>query len=173
MDSKSKLSIFSSRFGTQSRFNQLSSVKTNLLPNSMELKKIQEELNSLTSEIEDLLANGRFKEAELVNIRIDKLKEEELVVQTNEFMKRNKNEAENLKRINEDQLIKFNEEWEGIIEEHKKYVEKIESDFLADQQTELNEFNEKLKNFQIPPVKLSSKTLNDQKVLALLLKQKK
>lgn len=172
-DPKSKLSIFSSRFGSQSRFNQLSSAKSNLLPNSMELKKIQEELIARTEELERLLSTGKYREAEAVNLRIEKLKEEELVVQTSEFMKKNKSEAESLKRINEEQLAKFSEEWERIIEDHKKNVEKIEKDFVADQQTEISEFNEKLKGFQIPPVKLSSSTLNLQKVLNQMLKQKK
>lgn len=172
-DSKSKLSVFSSRFGTQSRFNQLSSGKSNLLPNSMEIKKIQEELSARTVELQELLEAGMYKEAEGVNLRIEKLKEEELVVQTSEFMKKNKFEAENLKKINEEQLAKFNEEWERIIEEHKANVEKIESDFVGDQQHEIAEFNEKLKGFQIPPVKLSSRTLNLQKVLGQMLKQKK
>lgn len=172
-DSKSKLSIFSSRFGSQSRFNQLSSAKSNLLPSSMELKKIQEELSNRTIELEELLESGHYREAEAVNLRIEKLKEEELVVQTSEFMKKNKIEAENLRKINEEQLQKFNEEWERIIEEHIRNVEKIEKDFVADQQTEIVEFNEKLKGFQIPPVKLSSKTLNLQKVLSQMLKQKK
>ena len=56
------------KFGSQSRFNHLASVsKSCLLPQSLSVDQIRDEIDELTSKMEESISNGQYRKAEEIN----------------------------------------------------------------------------------------------------------
>lgn len=162
------------KYGSQSRFNQMASMsKSTLLPNIGNLEEIQRKIKELGIEMEECTKNREFGRAKEINFKIEDLKKEELVAYSVSKMKKNHENAEYLRKMNQQEIEKFERNWDKIIEKHAKNIESIEQDFLKEQQAELNEFNQKLVEYKMPPTKYSPSTLHNQRILTQLVRLKK
>jgi hypothetical protein len=112
-------------------------------------------------------------DAELLTKEIEDLKEEELVAKTAEVLQRNHGQFQQLRKIQEEQLARFEDQWNSELTALEAEIKNVDQEFLVNQKNELKEFDSLASRVEVPPIRYSSSILNNQVIYSQLVKNKK
>ncbi|KRX01050.1 hypothetical protein PPERSA_00798 [Pseudocohnilembus persalinus] len=119
------------------------------------------------------IRDQNFKEAEIATQRIKELQQHDLTYRSLAVVEKNKQELQELEKLNLQQFNEFNQIWDQIIEEHVENLKQIEDNLILQHQREQEEFEDEIQKLEIPKVKYSKDVINMKYVFENYIKAKK
>ena len=129
--------------------------------------------NELKEEEKNVIEDMNLDRADEICKEINEWREKQILLKSFLKMSENRKELENLKRINAERLIEFDEKWEEVIMELTETSQNIENALTEQHKNETELLEEEIINQILPPTKFSAELLNEKFKLKKLVKSRK